>query len=86
MDKNYSLEDNYKNIKKISITKFKKIQTSDINVISIYLFYITNTKLDINLMEIFDFVIGYSEYVENKLNKIFDFLSSKSKTDGRAPL
>ena len=83
LDNNYSLENKYCDIKSIFNIKFKKIQIFDFEKIKDYLFYysfietIPDKKLI--LSEIFEFIVKYIEYTSHKLNKIFDFLSSKTK-------
>jgi hypothetical protein len=75
-----------KQIKIFLKTKFKKISNDEmIKKIIEYLFYFSandNLLNEINnLIEIIEFLINYLNYISNDLNKIFDFLSSKSKNN-----
>ena len=80
---NYSLRNSYDEIKNFLKNKLKKIQILDMEKLTNYLFYYSIIELIpdniYNLIEILDFIIKYLEYISNKFDKIFEFLSSKSK-------
>ena len=83
INENLFLFNNFAHIESILKIKFKKITCQNIQIIKLYLFCTCisliekNDKKEIN--KIMQFVIDYLQYISLKFEKIFNFLSSKSK-------